>query len=223
MKTLSKIAVLVCLALSSRSALAQAPMHSLPDLPDSSANSLTVQNGRKTPVTIYLVNGGLDRRLGVVDGFSDATLPLPSWAVRSKATVRLVARTANPALDLATGDIKLQAPARLGMVIPTTELAFARTDTMSVMISPDDAGHATITVDNPRSMPVNVFGTNGPFDVRIGQVAPRSRATLRFPSALVTTSNSVTVLVRPQSGLELASDKLRVRVGDHLALRVPTF
>jgi hypothetical protein len=223
MKNLSKIGVLVCLALGSRGAFAQAPMHILPNVPDSSANTVTVQNDRWTAVTIYLVNGSIDRRLGVVEGFSDATLPLPSWAVRSRATVRLVARSANPTLDVATGDIELQAPARIGIVIPAMEVAMTHADTMSVMLSPDDAGHATITVDNPGSMPVNVFGANGAFEVRMGQVAARSRATLRFPSALVTTSNSVTVVVRPRSGLELASDKLHVRVGDHLALRVPTF
>ena len=47
---------------------------------DTVVNSVTVQNHRNAPVTIYLESGNFDRRLGEVPAKDTKTLPLPPWA-----------------------------------------------------------------------------------------------------------------------------------------------
>jgi len=135
--------------------------------------------------------------------------------------VRFVARSANAAVDLSTDAIKLQPPGRIGMVIPAIS-GVAAEETMSVALAPEDAAEATITIDNPRSVAVTIFATKGPFDLRVGEVAPKSRATLHLPKSLVGSANAVTLLVRPRAGMDLATNILHVQPGDHLALRVPS-
>lgn len=187
--------------------------------------SVTVQNNRSVPVTIYLDWGSFDRRLGVVPALQTATLSLPVWAVTGRESVRLLAHPADGWGDLQSTELSLNPPARLVMLIPTTAEMAARatmaTDTMMAVIPPDELADATLTVDNPRTTPVTVYAGKSQFEVRIGVVPPRSRATLRFPMTAIGPDNSIQIVVHPEGGRDLASETLEVRQAQHLGLRVP--
>lgn len=224
MKNFWKVTTMFVAAIAPAAVRAQVPRQLPPAVViDSLANSVTVQNQRKVPVTVYLSTATANRRLGIVAPLSISTLTLPEWMVSGKATVRLLARSEDAGVDLSSDQIKLEPPGRIGMVIPNAEAMIAATDTMSVVVAPGDMAEATITVDNPRDVPVTVFAAKGPFDVRLGQVAARSRETLRFPKGLVSPVAAVTIFIRPRAGLDLATNILQVRLGEHLALRVPVF
>jgi hypothetical protein len=68
---------------------------------------------------------------------------------------------------------------------------------------------------------VTVFIVNGPFETRIGTVAPSSRATLRFPKSVVGTDRMITIFAHPEGGRDLASERMSLKHGQHLGLRVP--
>jgi hypothetical protein len=194
--------------------------HPLPS--DTTADNVTVQNDRKVPVTVYLENGLFDRRLGIVPPHVSATLPLPAWLVNGRETVQLFAHPEGEGEDLATQDVSLRPPGRVVFLVPARGgmPGRARTDTMSAVIPPEELADATLTVDNPRTVPVTVFVEQGEFDIRLGQVPAKGSATLRFPgSALL--NDSIQLFVHPENGVDLGSQTLRVRKGEHLGLRVP--
>ncbi len=185
-------------------------------------NSLTVQNDRKVPVTVYMEYGQFDRRLGVVPAMQTATLALPAWAVRERASIELFAHPEGEVEDLETQEFSLRPPARIGMVIPSRgHMTSTPPDTMMEVIPPEELADATLTVDNPRSKPVTVFADMDPFDVRLGTVPAHSRVTLRFPKSVIYPDNSIRVFVHPEGGLDLSTETLQVRKGEHLGLRVP--
>ena len=189
---------------------------------DTSANAVTVQNDRKVSVTVYMDWGQFDRRLGTVPPFQTATLPLPKWAVQGHETVRLFAHPEGDPSDLSSGEFPLQPPGRIAMVVPPPGgLPATPTDTMSAVIPPDELADATLTVDNPRGTPVTVFAEQGAFDVRLGQVPAHGRVTLRFPKSVVAFDESIEVVVHPERGVDLESETMNVRKGEHLGLRVP--
>ena len=189
---------------------------------DTAVNTLTVQNQRRVPVSIYLEHGRFDRRLGIVGAQETRTLPLPAWAVDGRAAIQLVVHPAGEVADLASPVFALRPPARLGLVVPPWgELPPMPGDTMSAVIPPEALAEATLTVDNPRAHAVTVFAKQGRFDVRLGRVAPRSRATLRFPETVVLPTRSLRIFVHPDGGVDLESQLMTIRQGEHLALRVP--
>ena len=200
------------------------PAHPVPSAPsaDTTANTVTVQNDRKVPVTIYLEYGQFDRRLGIVPPLQTRALPLPTTLVRGRETVQLFAHAEGDADDLATQDIQLRPPGEVAMLIPSwDDMNKAPADTMSAIIPPEELGDATITVDNPRAVAVTVFADQGPFDVRLGSAPARSRVTLRFPKSVVLDDESIQVFVHPKGGEDLSTETLQVRKGEHLGLRVP--
>jgi len=215
--------LVVTLATVARIAAAQVPTVLPPAvITDTVASSVTVQNERKVPVTVYLATGKFDRRLGVVPALATQTLPLPDWAV-TQSSVRLFAHPENSLEDLSTDKFTLVPPGRVKMIVRDqfAKPAVAPTDTMMQIIPPEELANATITVDNPRDVPVTVFAEAGPFAARLGEVAAKGRRTLRFPKSVISPFGSIRVFVRPQGGLDLTSTQLTVRQGDHLGLRVP--
>jgi hypothetical protein len=189
---------------------------------DTTAYTVTVQNDRKVPATVYLEFGEFDRRLGTVPGRQTKTLPLPTTLVRGRETVQLFAHPEGEADDLATQEIQLRPSGRVTMLIPPRGgMRQAPTDTMSAVIPPEELADATITVDNPRAVPVTVFADQGPFDVRLGRVPAKSRVTLRFPKSVVLADESIQVFVHPEGSEDLSSETLQIRKGEHLGLRVP--
>jgi hypothetical protein len=185
-------------------------------------NTVTVQNDRKVPVTVYMEYGQFDRRLGTVPARQTGTVPLPAWAVKDHERIQLFVHPEGELEDLATQEFSLQPPAQLGMIVPPWgAMPQAPTDTMTAVIPPEELADATLTVDNPRDKPVTVFADQDPFDVRLGQVPAHSRVTLRFPKSVVFPDESIRIFVQPEGGFDLASETLQVRPAEHLGLRVP--
>jgi hypothetical protein len=224
MKTKMAIAVLGLATLASV-APAQGTQQLPPTVaPDSSYdNTVTVQNDRKVPVTVYMDYGPFDRRLGTVPGLRTATLPLPKWAVEGRDRIQLFVHPEGEVDDLATQEFSLKPPARLGMIVPArgNMPSTMQTDGMTVEIPPEELADATLTVENPRSTAVTIFAEQGPFEVRLGQVPADSSATLQFPKSVVLPNSSIQIVVHPEGGLDLASEMLEVWPGRHLGLRVP--
>jgi hypothetical protein len=221
MKVLTS-SLVVMLATAAGIASAQAPTTLPPAVTtDAAANAVTVRNDRDVPVTVYLSTQHFDQRLGVVPALATQTLVLPAAAVNQGATVQLVAHPQNSFEDFATDKFTL-APGRFEMVVRAQFAVadVAPTDTMMEMIPPEELDNATVTVDNPRAVPVTVFAESGPFTVRLGQVAPNSRETLRVPKSAMSSFGSIRLFVHPQGGLDLVSGPITARPGDHLGLRV---
>lgn len=189
---------------------------------DSAVNTVTVQNDRTVPVTVYLQTGVFDRRLGIAAPLATTTLPLPSWAANGRM-VRLFAHPEDEPQDLASENFRVSPPGRIGMEVPTRAAMHrvASTDTMTEFIPPEEVADATLTVDNQRDVPVTVFASAGLVDARLGEVPAKSRATLRFPKSVITPLSTVGIILHPQGGRDLGSDYMRVRAGDHLGLKVP--
>lgn len=184
-------------------------------------NAVTVQNNRGVPVTVYLEHGPFDRRLGVVQPFDMKALSLPGWAVRGRLRVQLFVHPEGEANDLSTQVFSLEPPARIAMVVPPRGGMPTPPDTMTEMIPPEEMANATLTVDNARDRRVIVYARQGRFDVRLGEVAAKGRATLRFPKAVLLPSDEIVLFVHPEGGFDLSSQTLRVKKGEHIGLRVP--
>jgi len=189
---------------------------------DAVTNAVTVQNDREVPVTVYLSNGKIEQRLGVVPALATETLALPSSAVRPGASVRLIAHPAASFEDLSTDKFTLGPSGRVAMIVRAqfATPAIAPTDTMMQVIAPQDVDKATITIDNQRNVAVSVYAEAGPFNVRLGEVAANTRATLQFPKAALSSKNSIRLFVRPEGGLDLVSTSFTAQEGDHFGLRV---
>ena len=80
---------------------------------------------------------------------------------------------------------------------------------------------ATVTVDNTRKVPVVVYMDHGPFDTRLGTVAPHTKATLQLPPYLAD-GETVQVFVHPEGGEDLASQDVTVNKGQNIDILVPT-
>jgi hypothetical protein len=186
-------------------------------------NTVTVQNNRKVPVTVYMEYGQFDRRLGTVAALQTGTVPLPAWAVKGRDRIQLFVHPEGEIDDLGTQELSLQPPGRIGMIVPAWGNRPAPADTMMAAIPPEELADATLTVDNPRSKPVTIFAeqADGPFDVRLGQVPANSRVTLQFPKSVVFPDETIQIVVHPDGGVDLASETLQVHRGEHLGLRVP--
>lgn len=181
-----------------------------------------VQNNRRVPVTVYLEYGQFDRRLGTVPAMSTAVLAMPDWVVRQDRVQLFVHPEGE--LELATQEFRVHPGATIGLLVPASgnmPRSTEATDTMSAALLPEELAETTLTVDNPRSVDVIVYASLPPFDIRLGRVPARSRATLQFPKAAIRADQSVVILVHPVRGQDLESQTLRVRWGEHLGLRVP--
>jgi hypothetical protein len=189
---------------------------------DTPNNSVTVQNDRKVPLTVYMEYGDFDRRLGIVPALRTTSLSLPAWAVRGRDRIQLFVHPEGAVNDLATREFSLKPPARIGMLIPASgTMAPAPADAMMEVIPPEEIADATVTVDNSRGKAVTVFAEQGEFDVRLGEVPAHGRVTLRFPKSVVHPNGTLQLFVHPEGGIDLSSETLHVRSGEHLGLRVP--
>jgi hypothetical protein len=210
------------LATLANAALAQGTQRVSASAADPRDNSLTVQNDRKVPVTVYLEYGEFDRRLGIVPAMQMTTLALPTSAVRGRENIRLFVHPDGEGEDLASQEFELTPPARLALEVPPRGgLKQSSADTMTAVIPPEEQADATLTVDNPRDRAVTVFAEQGDFDVRLGQVPSHSRVTLRFPRSVVRPDESIRIFVHPDGGVDLSSETMQIRRGAHLGLRVP--
>lgn len=73
--------------------------------------------------------------------------------------------------------------------------------------------HPTVTVENTRAAPVEVYMERGDMDTRLGSVAADSKGVLPLPSYL-TQDEALRIVVQPKEGLDLFSQDITApRVG----------
>jgi hypothetical protein len=221
---MNTLMVTLLLGLSTLGGIAPAPIVPLPktSVTNPGDDSVTVQNDRKVPVTVYLEYGVFDRRLGIVPALHTATLALPSWAVNGRETVQLFVHPDGEAGDLASQTFSLAPPARLALLVPAHgSITPSATVRMTAVIPPEELSKATLTVDNPRDRMVTVFSEQGQFDVRLGQVPAHGKVTLLFPASVVGPDNSIQIFVHPDGGFDLSSATMHITRGEHVGLKVP--
>jgi hypothetical protein len=182
-------------------------------------NFLAVQNDRGAAVTVYARVGAFDRRIGTVGAGEISTLPIPSWAVAGETNLKVFARADGEEYDLVTQTFPLRGAKRLGLLIPPKG-GIATSDSLLVKLNGEELAATTLTVDNARAKPVTVFAEQGTFSVRLGEVKAGEQATLKFPKSLVSRDNTIRVFVRPAGGLDLATQVIQLKNGDHLGIRM---
>lgn len=186
------------------------------------ASAVTVQNHRSVPVTVYIEFGQFDRRLGTVDANANKSLALPRWALAGHSSVRLYVHPEGALKNLGTQQLSLKAPTHLALIVPATgDMPNAAKEAMMESIPEDALADATLTVDNPRDVPVTIFAQQQQFDVRLGVVPANGKATLRFPKSVIDAGSSLRLVVHPEGGRDLASTSMKVATGQHLGLKVP--
>jgi len=84
----------------------------------------------------------------------------------------------------------------------------------------ENAIPANMTVQNNRAVAVVVYLERGPFDTRLGTVAPKSTAVLDLPK-YVDLDQTFEVFVHPEGGLDLSAGPVTLRAGEKLAVLVP--
>lgn len=218
----SSLAVVVVAALGSGAAVhAQVPQKLPTKSTVDTLNAVTVQNNRKTSVAIYLEYGKFDRRLGIVAPLSMATLRLPDFAVQGHEAVRLFAHPNGEVNDLTSQALWLKTPARLSFVIPAYgQMPPGSDEAMHEVIAPEQLDEATLTVENPRDVPCTILAAQGSFEARLGVVPAHGRETLQFPTSVLH-GRALAIVIHPEGGLDLATQRLMVKKGDHLGMRVP--
>lgn len=221
MKQVKAVAVLVSLFLPT-ALVAQNPQKLPPVKTVDTANVVTVQNARKTPVALFIEWGRFDRRLGVVPALGMSTISLPAWATTGQKSIRLFVHVEGEERDLATEKFDLPRRAHIGLVVPPEGGMPEPPDTMMQVIPPEQLSDATVTVENPRGTPVTIYARTQGFDVKLGEVPAKGRVTLSFPRSIIRVDRTVMLFVHLPNGVELASETLQVGKGQHLGLRVPS-
>ncbi len=183
------------------------------------ANFLAVQNDRGAAVTVYARVGAFDRRLGVVPAGAISTLPIPSWAVAGETNLKVFARADGEDADLAVQTYPLRGAKRLGLLVPP-EGGIAVNDSLLVKLNADELAATTLTVSNDRDRSVTVFAEQGTYSVRLGEVKAKTQTTLTFPKSIVSRENTIRVFLRPAGGLDLATQVIQVKTGEHLGIRM---
>jgi hypothetical protein len=182
-----------------------------------------VNNERDARVTVYLRTGNFDRRLAVVPARETRMIPVPEWAVSGRSNVRLVL-TPEGDVDIGMRTFVVQSGNRMSVTVPAHgTLPPEPGDTMMAALTPEELEETTITVENPRNRAVTVFAEQGQYDVRLGRVPARERGTLRFPKYVVDRDRSVRIFVSPDGGTDMSTSLMRLKKGEHLALKVPQY
>lgn len=184
--------------------------------------SVTLQNDRAAPVKVYAEQGGFDQLIGTVKADATATLALPGAIAWNRSDVAFIVHPKG-GLDVATPDVAIDPGSHVGVLVPPageniTEPVEAATP---VMMDPHPSYRGTsVTVQNDKGQHVELYAEHGPFDTRLGNVAPHATATLDIPTWL-TRLNDVVLLVEPRDGFGFASAPMRIRQGHHLGIIVP--
>jgi hypothetical protein len=181
--------------------------------------TVTVQNDRPVPVTVYVEEGDFDHRLGSVGPDTTVTLRLTAPLVSQPTDLQIVVHPRGE-FDLAA-DLSVRPGSHLGVVVPSGTGLVAVAPAPMVDPRPDDP-NTRVTVRNDRRQEVVVFLEHGVFDTRLGSVPAQRTATLRIPRWL-TNGDDVELLLQPHNGFALASATRRIRAGDHLGVVVPAF
>jgi hypothetical protein len=82
-------------------------------------------------------------------------------------------------------------------------------------------GSTTVTVVNPRNVPVTLLMEHGRFDTRIGTVPAASEKTLSLPGWIANEEDAVELFIHPEGGVDLTSQTFQLTPGAHFLLKVP--
>jgi hypothetical protein len=94
------------------------PPRTIPN-PGEGTTTVTVQNNRAVPVTVFLETGRFDTRIGTVPADKELTLMVPEWVVRAKPTVEIFVHPEGEA-DLSSSTFDLSSGAHLFVKVPAT-------------------------------------------------------------------------------------------------------
>ncbi|HKJ03079.1 MAG TPA: hypothetical protein VJ997_11510 [Longimicrobiales bacterium] len=186
--------------------------------PKDAQTRIAVDNLRGVPIVVYLDREPLDVRLGTVKPHTTGVLPLPEYLVNGEDARVFVHPEGGQ--DLASQDVTIRKGETLNVVVPTNEVGYLPPPPPETIPNPGE-GTTTVTVKNPRSVPVVVFIENGPFDSRIGTVPPDQETTLMIPKSLAESRSDIEIFLHPEHGLDLASQHFELKPGDHLLVKVP--
>jgi aromatic ring-cleaving dioxygenase len=187
-----------------------------------SVSTIEVQNNRNVPVTVFLERGDFDVRVGTVGPLQTANLPLEAWMLQNDAVQLFVHPEGE--MDLQSQVFDVRNGERIGLIVPKSSNGFlAQTEParMTAELPPGDASVTTLTVRNDRSKPVVVYADHDDFDIRLGTVPGSATATLKLPDWLVLENENLAIIIHPEGEFDLASQNLKVRLHEHLGLRVP--
>jgi hypothetical protein len=209
--TLAGGAALMALA-SFGSAAAQQMNHNAP--------TLTVDNARDVPVTVYLDRGIFDTRLGTVPAHEVEKLNLPG-SLEDGEDIQVFVHPEG-GLDLATQDLQVRMGQNLDIYVPNNDVGYVPPPPAPTIPNPGE-GTTTVTVQNNRDVPVTVFIEHGEFDTRIGTVPADKEITLLIPEWIVQQQSTAEIFVHPEGEGDLGSWSLELSKGAHLLVKVPVY
>jgi hypothetical protein len=182
------------------------------------SKAVTVQNDRASAVTFYIEAGKIDRPIGTVAAGEVSTLALPEWATKGQRSVKVVARAEGEQFPAAEYTLPMAEARQLGLMVPPRGgLPFG--DSALVTLPAGTVDQSTVTVKNERNGIVTVFAEQGLMFVPLGEVAPKSSATLVVPESLLSRQGAIRVFTRA-GAVEVATQGLRLKAGDHVSVIV---
>jgi hypothetical protein len=92
------------------------PAPTIPN-PGEGTTTVTVQNNRAVPVTVFVEHGEFDTRIGTVPADQELTLMIPEWVVRESQTAEIFVHPEGQA-DLASWTLDLARGAHLFVKVP---------------------------------------------------------------------------------------------------------
>lgn len=179
---------------------------------------LTVDNTRSEPVTVYVDRDEFDIRVGTVPAHQKAKLQLPAY-LDDGQEVRVFVHPEGGE-DLASQDVTITRGEDIAILVPTNEVGYVAPPAPEKIANPGP-GTTTVTVQNPRAVPVTVFVERGEFDARIGTVPPDREVTLDIPGYLTRDGSTIQIFVHPERGMDLASQAFDLKPDAHLLVKVP--
>jgi hypothetical protein len=185
--------------------------------PAKHAPTVTVQNNRPVPVDVYVERGDLDMRVGTVNAEQEGVLPLPAW-LENGESVRIVVHPKR-GIDLESPDVRIPRTGTLPVLVPLNDTGYFPPPRDVIPTPGPDA--TTLTVENSRDEPVDVYVERGEFDTHLGTVEPVHFRTFDLPPSLAREEADVQVFVRPRSGFELSSPFFLLTPHAHLEVKVP--
>jgi hypothetical protein len=182
------------------------------------APTVTVENARGVPVTVYLERGLFDVRLGTVSPHGSQVFNLPPYLTEGEK-VQIFAHP-DGSVDLGTQELTVRRGEHLTLLVPASDVADVPELHEEVMPNPAE-GAATVTVQNGLAKQVTVFVERGEFDIRLGTVAANREQTLTLPSSMADENNEVDLFVHPAGGVDSTTQTFELTPGAHLVLEVP--
>lgn len=180
---------------------------------------VTVQNDRGEAVRFFIEAGKAETMLGLVAPNSTSDLQVPTWTMKGKRTLSVLAVAEASSQVIARYEVPVVAGQMMGLLVPPAA-GLPSTDNLLITL-PDGIGSAaTVTVDNARQQPVTVFAEQGLRFVKLGEVAANQQGTLALPKALLSGKDGVRIFARPIGAAERSTQALKLKEGDHIAVIV---